>query len=809
MRAVWLISGAVIALPVISTPAVAQTPTTATIEQSNEIVVTATGRRLAAEKVPYNVTARSEKDLRENNITDIKKLIELSPSINAPGNGARFADSVTVRGLNVSPVSANNIEQFARSTLAYYLDDTPLPNIAYRIKDISRVETLLGPQGTLYGAGSLGGTVRFITNQPEFGRTAGRISTSIYQVQGGGLSHDTDAMINLPLGSNLALRGSVSRLDDAGYTDRVSNPFFRVGPLAWVTQPDAGRNRYKNDDYNRVTSGRLALAWQVAPGVKITLAHAHQYQLAHGTTATSLLPTAIANATSPADYDSYVHDVDFSPCVPTSCRYQKGATTPQYDGYDVTLARYPEFARRKFQLTSGDIDLDLGFAKLHSSTSYFKDTRVGQADYAGPGYLFYYTFGDFGGKFDSGRSAYITFNNSFSGLNHETRLTSSAGGPFSWVAGIFYTNTKRNFRFSEILPGIDAFIPLNRAVIGGDLDEGYRENLGDRYKEAAAYAELSYRVMPRLNLTVGGRLFKYQSRAIAKIRDYSGDFVNNEVDVTRKSTAKAIFKGNASYDLTASSIVYATVSQGFRRGGTNGFRDVSPQKVSPTTQTYQPDTTTNYEIGLKGSFLDRHLFLQFDTYQIDWKNVQTYFSQDISGYPVNGTTNGPNARSRGFEGIARVQLTSGLSASASTSFTKAEWSSTRTVCLYTDSTSCRTWTKGGLLGGAPRWKHAADVRYTTKLGSDVSGFANLSGRYVGKVQLDRADDPLTTVTSYPSYAIFDARLGFNLRKLDVTLWVENLANKRAQVSRQRDAVLGTRVFYTTPRTYGVNLSYRF
>jgi iron complex outermembrane recepter protein len=115
---------------------------------------------------------------------------------------------VTVRGLNVSPVGANNLEQFTRSTLAYYLDDTPLPNIAYRIKDVARVETLLGPQGTLYGAGSLGGTVRYITNQPEFGKLGLQANTSIYTYQGGSLSHDTDAVFNIPISDRFALCAS-------------------------------------------------------------------------------------------------------------------------------------------------------------------------------------------------------------------------------------------------------------------------------------------------------------------------------------------------------------------------------------------------------------------------------------------------------------------------------------------------------------------------------------------------------------------------------------------------------------------------
>ena len=110
-------------------------------------MVTATGRAQLASQVPYNVTAISEEALREENITDIKKLIANDPDVNAPGNSARFADSVTVRGLNISSVSAYNLEQFTRSTLSYYLDDTPLPNIGFRIKDIARVEKLFIDNG--------------------------------------------------------------------------------------------------------------------------------------------------------------------------------------------------------------------------------------------------------------------------------------------------------------------------------------------------------------------------------------------------------------------------------------------------------------------------------------------------------------------------------------------------------------------------------------------------------------------------------------------------------------------------------------
>jgi len=550
------------------------------------------------------------------------------------------------------------------------------------------------------------------------------------------------------------------------------------------------------------------LAWRITDGLMLTLSHAQQSQLAHGTTATQLLPLAIANANSPEDIENYIRDPNYSPCT-TDCRFNGAYETPTLAGLDVINARYPEFARRKFRLSAADLDLDLGFASLHSSTSIFKDTRVGQADYAGPGWVFYFSLGDAGAAFDSGRSAYLLFDNSYKGLNHETRLTSTNEGPFQWIAGIYYTDTERSFKFSEFLSGLDEYNGIDRSVSGGNVDEGYRENLGNEYEEIAVFGELSYDVTPAWNVTVGGRLFNYKDRAIAQIRDYSFDLVDNNVDVTRKDSGQSFFKFNTSYDITDDALVYATVSQGFRRGGTNGFRNIGERIVAPDVQVFRPDSTTNYEVGLKGFFADRRISLQADLFQIEWEDVQTYFSQTVNGFPVNGTANGPSARSRGFEGAVRANVAGGLSAGFATAYTKAKWSETKTLCLYTDGTGCRTWAKGGLLGGAPRWKHSGDIRYTAALGADLQGFASVSGRYVGRVQIDRADDPATTVDAYPSYAIFDVRAGFDWRNLDVTLWVENIANKRAQVSQQLDVVLGARKFFTQPRTIGVNLSYAF
>jgi iron complex outermembrane recepter protein len=778
-------------------------------QQIERIVVTATGREQSASRVPYNVTAISEEQLREENITDIKKLIAQSASINAPGNSARFADSVTVRGLNISPVNANNLEQFVKTTLAYYLDDTPLPNIGYRIKDIARVETLLGPQGTLYGAGSLGGTVRYITNQPKLGVQEAKVNTSFYKTQGGGLSNDTDAVFNFPLGANVAMRGSIARLDEKGYTDRVSNPPWRAGQFAWTTKPDANTTVYKDDDWQFVTGGRLALLWKITPTFQMTVAHTQQSQLANGTSAVSLQPLAIANARSPADITAYIRDPNFRPCTGAACRFTNASQTPFAVNNRTVVSRYPEFADRDFELNSVDFDWDLGFAKLHSSTSQFDDQRAGQADYASQGWAFYFDLGDAGGAFDSNRSAFITFDNSYKGLSHETRLTSKGDGPLSWIAGLYYTKQKRSLKFSEFLPGIDAYVPINRTRAGGTLDEGYRENLASEYKETALYGEVGYKIIPQWQVNVGARAFNYDDRAIAQIRDYSFDLVNNNVDVTRGDNGKAYYKFNTSFQITPDLLTYFTASQGFRRGGTNGFRNVGTRIVRNEAQQYEPDSTNNYELGVKGSLLDRQLYLQANYFRIDWKNVQTYFSQDISGFPVNGTINGPDARTQGYEMSGRWRVTRNFQLSYSGAYTEAEWNDTKRICLYTNDTSCRTYRKGGVLGGTPKWKHRAGVRFNTTLDNGTYLWASVSASHSGKIPVDRSDDPTVTVTTRPAYTLYNTSTGFSYGDVDATLWVQNVANKSTLISGQAGGIMGERLILTTPRTVGVNVSYSF
>jgi len=796
-----------------------------TTAEPERITVTGSRRNETASKSPMNITAIGEQALREENITDAKKLIQQSVAINAPESSARFADSVTVRGLNVSPVSANNLEQFTKSTLAYYLDDTPLPNLGYRIKDIARVETLLGPQGTLYGAGALGGTLRYITNKPRLGKVEAKVNTSFYQVTYGGVSNDTDVVVNLPIGQSVALRASVAHLDEKGWIDRISSPPWRTGSRAWTTKPDPQVNVYADDDWQRVTGGRFSALWQATPTLSLLFAHTTQDQLANGTSAVSRLPLAVANARTPAERDAAWQNPQRTaaqqPCQP-NCAFTSDGSTPYAVNDHSILSRYPEFADRKLRMNSIDIDWDIGIAALHSSTSQFKDTRIGQADYASQGWSFYAPESpildgfDLGGSITSDRSAYMIFDNTYEGLSHETRLTSKGSGPLDWIAGLYHTTQKRNYRFSEILPGMDAHINrpggVGKATPSPLPDQGYSEDLGSKYTETALFGEVGYRITPAWRVNVGARVFSYKDTATVNIVDWAGGIVDRQYTATGSDSGNAYYKFNTSYQFSDEMLGYFTASQGFRRGGTNPFRDRSTTVVvAEDARDYKPDSTDNFELGLKGYLLNRRLYLETAVYRINWKDTQTYRSQDVNGFPVNGTANGPDAYSQGWEFSTRFKLSQAWQLSYSTTTVEAKWAETKRHCLYTNGTSCRTWSEGGLLGGAPKWKHNLGIRFQHTFDNDLYFWSSLSARYQGPVQVDRSDskDDNATIAKYKSYTRYGASAGLSRGNWDAQLWVSNLTNLRLVSSVQAAGLMGPREISPQPRTVGVNLSYRF
>jgi iron complex outermembrane recepter protein len=813
-----LISSTLIALSPIAAMAQTVVPAGATAVPAAEkddvetIIVSATRRNVAANKVPQNITVIGEQQLREANITDAKALIADNIAINAPQNSARFADSVTVRGLNVSPVSANNLVQFIRTTVSYYIDDTALPNLNYRIKDVNRVETLLGPQGTLYGAGSLGGTIRYITNKPKLGDFDARLSTSIFQAKGGGISSDTDLMLNIPIGEKLAFRLSISHLDEAGTTDRYANPPWRTGALAWSGNPTAAQTVYKDDDWVKTTGGRASLLWQPTERLSFLYAHTQQDQQAHGTTGASLTPLNVANSRTAAELFAAATR-DTAPACGTACAFTNEYDTPYAVGKNAILSRYEEYANRELSMDSLEINYDFNFAKLTSATSRYTDSSVGQGDYASQGYVFYYVFGDLGGDLRSNRSAYMTFDNSFEGITSETRLVSNGEGKLNWILGYFYNNQKRAFNFDEVLPGMDAYLGASKAAKSPLPDVGYREILSSDYTENAIFGEVGYQITPKWKAALSARVFNFEDTADVFIVDYAGGFVDNKFKRTGGLDGQSYYRFNTSYDLTPNLLTYFTASQGFRRGGTNPFQNRGSRILSEEGKAYRPDSTNNYELGVKGTVFDNRLYVAAAIFQIDWLDTQTYCSQTIQDFPVNGTCNGPDSQSKGIEFNSRFKINENWSLAYAAGKSQAEWAATKTFAMYTNSASDgRTWTKGGQLGGTPDWKQTFSIRYSDELNDGSKVWATLSGRHLTEIQSDRCDVPGDNnecgILIYPAFTNINYAMGWNTDKFNASFFIENLTSEDVIVSNQAGGILGRRVISLAPQTVGISLTFK-
>ena len=756
-------------------------------QELERVEVTATRRAEPVFRIPFNISAIDEAALREANITDPKKLIEQAVSINTPNNGPRYAESVVVRGLSNQNVGANELDYFVRTSVAYYIDDTPLPNLNFRIKDINRVETLIGPQGTLYGASSLGGTIRYITNKPQLGKTEGAVNFDSYHTKGsGGLSTDPSVMLNLPIGETVAIRASLSSLNEKGWVDRLTNPPYRTGAAALPS------GLVSDDNTEKTHSGRIAALWQATPDLGFTLSYTAQSQDATGSSAAQRLPSYIA------DGGSYP-----GPRTPTRI------DTP-YAGNDHTIVgAFQDQADRKLSLTAFDADWNLGFARLHSSTSYYTDKKDSIADITGFNLLT-----DLGFHLDQNGdpwafSAFQDLKANYRGFTHETRLVSQGSGDLTWLAGVFYSNTKKDIDFSEILPG---FYNAQGFAVDADrpvLDREYSETNRNEYREIALYGEVGYRLTEAWQVTVGARVFNYKDKFATTLNDWVfGGFTQSAGE---ESDTKSFYKFNTSYAFAPDQLAYFTASQGWRRGGANSIGGFPDPNINPQMFSYKPDETTNFEVGFKGLAFNRDLYYSASIFRINWKDSQDglSYTDDATFLVFNGTLNGPNSHSQGVELMGRYRLTDTLQLTGSTAYTQGEIDEDKTVCITLDCANSAVYKTGDKLLGFPKWKSTLGLRYSSFLENGANVRAGVGGLFVGKVDSQLLGVPF----QYDAYNLYNAFVGYGEGPWDATLWVENLANERAVRSYASTAyfgrTVGTREFFNNPRTIGLQLSYRF
>jgi outer membrane receptor protein involved in Fe transport len=787
--------------------------------EGDEIVVTATKRVENLQDVPIAITAFGTKTLEDNQVQSFDDYAKMIPSLSQQNAGPGAAN-VYFRGV-ASGENANHSTSLP--SVGTYLDEQPITTIQgaldLHIFDIERIEALAGPQGTLYGASSQAGTIRIITNKPDFAGTYGEVGLEVNKVAHGDWGYTGEGYINHALSDRVAARVVAWYRRDGGYIDNIQGVrnytefVYDDGPVPTGNVIPRDNSDLAEDNYNDVKTygARAALRvelnenWTVTPGIM------GQVQKTQGSFAEE------------SGLDE-LETMQFSPEKTRDKWYQAALTVEGKIGnFDMTYAG----AYMKRQI-DGEFD--------YSDYSYFYNELSG--------YGAYWYDNDYN-PIDP--TQYIVSDDSFKKMSHELRFTSPADKRFRMVGGLFYQRQEHNIEQNYIIDGLADWLVVPGTESNIWLTKQLRVD-----RDKAIFGEASFDVTPELTFTAGGRYYWYKNSLegffgynssldgdggySSNPQYFCGNFgpstVNgapcNNVDKTTKDSG-FVHRLNATWKPNEDLLVYATWSKGFRPGGVNRRGTLPP---------YDPDFLTNYEAGAKFSFGSGSHF-NFAIYQEDWKDIQLSFLGE------NGLTevrNAGDARIRGIEADLFLRLMPGLSWSTGAAFNDAEIRNDFcsiavpdfdcTVDVDLDGSGAidddleensKLADKGTRLPVTAKWKLNSRIRYDWNLTGDMKAHVQASATYEGDRRADLRDIENEIIGKYDSYTLVDASTGIDKGPWSVDLYVKNLFDVRGQILKNVQCLEtvcgdpdgltpGGPKIYTTitrPRTIGLRVGRKF
>lgn len=800
----------------LASPQVLAQEAQATEKQIEKIEVTATRRSGSLQEVPINISALTSDVMAQQDIEDLDDVARWVPGLTVTDQGGRSDSPVIVRGLNTNSSGPSS----DGGTVATYFGEIPL-FLNMRLIDVDRVEVLIGPQGTLYGAGTLGGAIRYIPKAVDLNFTSGEVFGDAYSVsESDSLGGEGGFIFNAPLiDGEMGVRMSLNYFNNPGFLDY--NYVVREGGVSlpdpdWNDDAAVSENLRRVEDANGedTLTARIALRWVPNDWLDGTLSYFYQKQEVEGRSITQ--------------FDALAADNPLSDVI-----------GPYESAY-----RYEEPREKEDELLSLELKADLGFAELVSATGYSQFDAIGQRDQTDLLIRLDYSYEEF-----PAFSAYTEEVDERKILTQELRLVSQAEGPLSWIAGFYYNKTEYDGYSKEFTPGFDEYA-IDVWEVGGN----YRPDSLEYYSvsntettESAFYGELSYEVNEKLNVTLGMRAYQYDIESASAIdlplyysvfEGRGEDSIELDYSSAPADDSGTLFKFNASYQFDNNTMGYVTISEGFRIGGANGvgacpsdIDDIATQIVCalPDEQNYEPDTTTNYELGLKSSYFKNRLQLNLALFNVDWDDAQ------VGGATINGqqpiTTNAEGANSRGAEISVRALATDNITLYATYSKTIAKLTADAPFLFgvfgeqgsalqdYYDGKD------GDRLPGSPEQQFSFGVNYATEV---------LDGKMLDlNYGLTAQDDVFSTVglrqngEALPGYAVsnFNAKLSDEV--WSVTFYIDNLFDKYAYTSVRRDrGDMGLATFASmtpngtellrnyghyvlTPRTVGLKFNYQF
>ncbi len=721
-----------------------------------QIVVTAEKRKSTVQKTPISITALSGADLQAEGVTDLVQVAQQVPGVSFKTSGPGQTE-FEMRGLTSTGGES--------PTVGFYLDETALtpPAMAQNGKvvidpglfDLNRIEVLRGPQGTLYGAGSMGGTIKLVTNPPDAHRFAAAAAAVGGATRGGGFNHTLNAMLNAPLiADKAALRLVVTDKYVDGWIDRdVLSPF----PL---------------EVNNSTSRGNVAAA-----PVALRVAHSNWERLKGGRAALLLTPNDRLKLDLGVLYQRITQGGPNTIDVPPG-------NEVHYQPFDVS-----EPFRDAFTLVDLKAQYDFDSFQVVSATSNW-ERRQNQTQDISEAMQFYiggflgppasFPFSTAAGGLGAGS---ISEDDDTRQFSEELRVASTGDGPWQWLAGGYYSHFHANSHVYSYYNGFTALFGTN------NLADNHRALGVDQY---ALFGETSYQLPDHLKATVGARYFTYHSNSATSVSGVSANGTSATL-FGLAANSGVTPKFNLAYIPNDDLTVYATVSKGFRPGGPNS---PIPPPCKPAPAQFGPDSVWSYEFGEKAKLFDSRVSVNGDVYYENWADVQ---QQVAPGCGYKYTTNAGKARAYGAELEVAVSPAQGWLLSQNVGYTRA-----------TNATTVPT---AGVVSGdrlldVPQVTASTNLSFRHPLSDSLGFVARATNNYTSSIQ-----DITYTRNTLPAYDLVGARAGVEAGRWSAMLFIDNLTNKRAYLSDtgalSANISILNRVATNQPRTIGADLSVKF
>ena len=766
---------------------VAVLPVTA-FAQLEEVVVTATKREVSAQDLPFSINAQSEADIRRLGATTLEDLSRNVAGL-AIQNLGPGQSQVSIRGVSAGQVVRD--QPGVKEQVGVYLDETVISLSLFTpdldLYDLNRVETLRGPQGTLFGSGSVGGTIRFITNQPDFETLEGSVEANLNTIEDGDMGGHFKGMINIPMNDRAALRVVGYGTEYGGWVDAL-----REG--GGISEDVNSGGRY---------GGRIALALQPTDNLTITPRVVFQkietdgfnredvYNLFANPYTTTRPPVQLAERQQYLRLDEAFEDETMIADLVVNW---------SLDAVDVTYAgSYVDreiLASRDASALSGSVSVDLGFPESAVLLpSNLRDTTDLQQ------------------------------------TTHELRFASNSDGAFNWVFGGFYSDVERTYAQRLPTPGYDV---VTDQVLGAGTaeavsngygpDSPYNSDLPYDIEQTALFGEVSYDVTERLNVTLGGRYYDFEEE---RRFTTGGLFSNGDDQVDSTSSDGFNPRLLVSYDVSDDMTVNAQASQGFRLGGVNDplnvpLCDAGDLQTFGNFQSYEDETLWNYELGFKSEF--ERVRFNAAIFYTDIEDLQV--TLDAGSCSSRISFNVPEAHTLGVEWELVAYPSELLMLTLSGSMLEAEFDST---VVDSEGNVLGGVEDGNRLASVPEFQVSASATYTFPVdafGSDEM-YVSAVLQHVGD-RFTQPSDQVEGAGNFVSGLPFGGATGNEVTAVDLELdayeqlnlsagiiwstfeavvYVNNVTDENAELSFDRERGGRARLAFRNnqPRTVGITL----